>query len=299
MDKRVWRQPVKRSMLRLFLGKRYYTFKRYAGWCLHGANYSRRILETEFPYLVFYHKTPLIRRLQGVDINLQYNKIKNLSLAAERINGLCVRPGEVFSYWRLIGKPTRRKGYKDGLVLKPDGTFGAGVGGGLCQLSNLIYWMTLHTPLKVVERYRHSHDIFPDSGRTQPFGSGATCVYNYLDLQIYNGTAAEYQLLVRLTEDDLVGEWRSDKPSRYRYEVYEKEHSISSTYWGGYIRHNIICRRIYDMEEPVGDEMITENNAIMMYQPLLPESNIKGVIGRPGIIIKNEEQQIEFAGDND
>ena len=45
-------------------------------------------------------------------------------------------------------------------------------GGGLCQLSNLIYWMTLHTPLTITERYRHSYDVFPDSNRTQPFGSG-------------------------------------------------------------------------------------------------------------------------------
>ena len=46
------------------------------------------------------------------------------------------------------------------------------LGGGLCQLSNLIYWMTLHTPLTITERYRHSYDVFPDSNRTQSFGSG-------------------------------------------------------------------------------------------------------------------------------
>ena len=40
------------------------------------------------------------------------------------------------------------------------GSFQTGIGGGLCQLSNLIYWMTLHTPLTVTERYRHSFDVF-------------------------------------------------------------------------------------------------------------------------------------------
>jgi vancomycin resistance protein VanW len=280
MDERLWHEPVKRSKLRLYLGKRYYMFRRYIKWCFNGVNYSKHILDSQLPHQAFTHKTPLVRKLQGVDISLQYNKINNLKIAAARVNGLCVKPGEVFSYWRLIGKPARWKGYKDGLILRPDGTFGAGVGGGLCQLSNLVYWMTLHTPLQVIERYRHSHDIFPDSDRTQPFGSGATCVYNYLDLQIYNGTDTEYQLLVSLSEDELVGEWRSDKPLQYRYEVYEKEHFISSTYWGGYIRHNIISRRIYDeMGEPVKDEMITENNAIMMYQPLLAECNTKSGLG--------------------
>lgn len=37
-----------------------------------------------------------------------------------------------------------------------------GVGGGLCQLANLLYWMSLHTPLEIAERHQHSFDPFPD-----------------------------------------------------------------------------------------------------------------------------------------
>ncbi|MEN2776926.1 VanW family protein [Acetivibrio clariflavus] len=270
MKRNIYNETKKRSKLRLYLGKQYYTFKRYIKWYFGNEKYSKDILNYQLPYLIFTHNTPLIRKLQGVDPVLQYNKVTNLKIATSRVNGICIKPGEVFSYWKLIGKPTKRKGYKDGLILNPNGTFGAGTGGGLCQLSNLIYWMTLHTPLTVIERYRHSHDIFPDSNRTQPFGSGATCVYNYLDLQIYNGTDKEFQLIVYLTEDSLVGEWRSVEPSQYNYEVYEKEHFISSTYWGGYIRNNKIYRRVYENGILIDDEYITENHAIMMYQPLLP-----------------------------
>ncbi len=119
---------------------------------------------------------------------MQYNKIVNLKIAVEKLNGIILFPGETFSYWKLIGKPTRGgKGYVEGMTLFYGG-FKPGIGGGLCQLSNLIYWMALHTPLVVTERHRHSYDVFPDSNRTQPFGSGATCVYNYRDLQIFNGT---------------------------------------------------------------------------------------------------------------
>lgn len=279
MDERVYYEPIKRSKLRLYLGKRYYVLMRYTKWFFHGLNYSKNISESPLPYLIFTHKTPLVRKLQGVDSNFQYNKINNLKIAANKVNGIYIKPGEVFSYWRLIGKPTRWKGYKDGLILKPDGTFGSGIGGGLCQLSNLIYWMTLHTPMKVVERYRHSHDIFPDTNRTQPFGSGATCVYNYLDLQIYNGTNTGYQLLAHITEDNLVGEWRSTEPAQYHYKVYEKEHFVSSTYWGGYIRNNKIYRRIYDKGELIDEEYVTENHAIMMYQPLLSSGLEKNSLG--------------------
>ena len=146
----------------------------------------------------------------------------------------------------------------------------AGVGGGLCQLSNLIYWMTLHTPLTVTERYRHSYDVFPDAGRSQPFGSGATCFYNYLDLQILNETTVEYQVDIRVTDTHLVGEWRAVRPSIHTYEIYENKHWITREYWGGYVRHNEIHRRVLNLEgETVGDESVTENHAIMMYEPLL------------------------------
>ena len=64
------------------------------------------------------------------------------------------------SYWYLIGKPTAGKGYLPGMILR-NGGYLAATGGGLCQLSNLIYWMTLHTPLTVVERHRHGYDVFP------------------------------------------------------------------------------------------------------------------------------------------
>ena len=254
----------------MYLGKRYYTLLRYAQWYSGNIKFAGQITGDKLDYTAFSHKTPLVRKLRNVDMKLQYNKVHNLMIAAERINGLVIRPGETFSYWKLIGKPTYRKGYMDGLVLNPDGSFSAGVGGGLCQLSNLIYWMALHTLLTVTERYRHSHDIFPDVNRTQPFGSGATCVYNYKDLQIYNGTGIEYQLVVFLTEDFLAGEWRTQVLLPYRYEVYEREHFITSTFWGGYIRNNTIFRRIYNIDnEFMDDEFVTENHAIMMYQPLL------------------------------
>ena len=68
----------------------------------------------------------------------------NLRLASARVNGIVLHPGQTFSYWYLIGRPTARKGYLPGMLLR-NGRAVAGVGGGLCQLSNLIFWMTLHT----------------------------------------------------------------------------------------------------------------------------------------------------------
>lgn len=264
-------KPVKRTRLRITLGKFYYRAKRYLEWYFGKKIYAREFRTSLLPFVVFKHQTPLVRKLKNVDMWLQYNKVQNLKIAVPRINGVILKPGEIFSYWRLIGKATRRKGYVEGMVLSHGG-FTPGIGGGLCQLSNLIYWLSLHTPLSVIERHRHSYDVFPDVNRKQPFGSGATCFYNYLDLQIYNSTNTTYQLHVYLTDEDLIGEWRAETKPPENYEVYEKEHWITHTTWGGYLRHNKIYRRVYrENKELIDDEYITENHAIMMYQPYLGE----------------------------
>jgi vancomycin resistance protein VanW len=270
--KSIYVEPKRRVKLRIYLGKRYYTFLRCFQWYLGRNKFADSFLHSSLPYKAFGHKTPLIRKLPGVDISLQYNKVNNLRIASKRIDGLVLKKGQMFSFWKLVGKPSAKRGYLKGLILNPDGSFGEGVGGGLCQLSNIIYWITLHTPLAVIQRYRHSHDIFPDTGRTQPFGSGATCVYNYIGLQILNETNTDYQLKLNIDDDFLSAEWRTKRPQNISYEVYEKEHSIKSTYWGGYIRHNTIYRRIYNENGLLlDDEFITENNAIMMYSPLISE----------------------------
>ena len=271
----VEKKPIKRSKLRLFLGQTFYTFKKYLYWTFSNKTYSTKINKNDLECEIFSHNTPIFRKLKDVDMFLQYNKLENLKLALEKLDGIVIMPGEYFSYWKLIGRPTYRKGYKDGMVLTANGSFKAGVGGGLCQLSNLIYWLTLHTPLTVTERYRHSHDVFPDVNRTQPFGSGATCHFNYLDLEIKNTTNYPYQLRLYISNEKLCGEWKSTDPCNYIYEVYEKSHSITPGFFGNYIRNNIIHRKVFNLDkELIGDDYISENHAFMMYQPYLDSGQV-------------------------
>lgn len=264
-------KPIKRSKLRLWVGTRWFRARRYIKWYVGGTKFAYVKQAERLPIIIKDHRTPLLRKLQDVDMSMQINKMHNLKIAIKQLNGIVIRPGETFSYWKLIGKPTKSKGYVEGMVLFY-GKFKTGIGGGLCQLSNLIYWITLHTPLVVVERHRHSYDVFPDANRTQPFGSGATCAYNYLDLQIYNPTEQPFQLSLQVTDEHLIGEWRANQPLAYHYEIYEKQHRIQQEYWGGYVRHNQIYRLIKNKQnEMIADEMITENHALMMYEPLLAE----------------------------
>lgn len=268
-------KPIPRSKMRLALGTCYYQGKRYASWVFGRQKFATTIRSDTAlcPSLVAKHQTPLLRQLKDVDMWLQHNKVKNLQLAIKRLDGLILFPGETFSYWKRIGKPTRRKGYVEGMVLFYGG-FKPGVGGGLCQLSNLIYWITLHTPLQVTERHRHSYDVFPDANRSQPFGSGATCAYNYLDLQIYNPLAHPYQLHVHIEDGMLIGSWTAAQAPGHTYEICEREHRMTQEHWGGYMRHNMLYRKVFNLAgEQIDEEYITENHALMMYQPFLQEGD--------------------------
>lgn len=201
---------------------------------------------------------------------LQHNKVHSLKAAVSCIGGIMLKPGEVLSFWRLVGKPTARRGFKIGMVLR-NGAVEQGMGGGLCQMTNLIYWMALHTELSITERWRHGFDGFPDEGRTQPFASGATCAYNYIDLQITNSTQDIYQLRVHVDGDYLHGQWLANAASRYTYKIVERDHAIRNQWWGGYSRHNSLYRMKRDRvsDADLGEEFTTDNHAIMMYQPLL------------------------------
>lgn len=262
-------QPIKRTKLRLIAGKIYYTLSRYMFWHSGKIKFANFHSTKNLGYEYFSHKTLLLRELKEVDMKYQYNKIINLKLAVKKIDGIIIKPGETFSYWKLIGKPTANKGYVPGMVLYY-GNYTMGIGGGLCQLSNLIYWMTLHTPLTVVERYRHSFDVFPDSNRTQPFGSGATCVYPYRDLMIRNDTEEEFQIRVEVGQKFLEGCWLTSNHPLYKYKVIEKNHQFKSEFWGAFSRHNELYRKKYSLYgELLDEEYITENHALMMYSPFL------------------------------
>jgi len=262
-------KPQSRSKLRLQLGIVYHIFKQYLYWHFYGTNFAQSF-ENYLPYEIFTYQTILRRKLRQVDMWMQENKINNLKIAIKQLDKLIIEPGQTFSYWRQIGMPTKNKGYLEGMILN-NGQVISGVGGGLCQLSNLLYWLTLHTPLTVIERWRHDYDVFPDVNRSQPFGSGATCSYPNIDLQIKNNTEQKFQLQLELTDEYLKGKWLSDQPITFAYKIFEKHHEIRSEWWGGYSRNNHIFRQVIDKKsgQTVGEEFVAENKAIMMYEPLL------------------------------
>ncbi|MFI3238224.1 MAG: VanW family protein [Lachnospiraceae bacterium] len=264
-------KPIHRSKLRAFLGMKYYTLLRRIFWIKKRGVFARDKMEVSLPCTIFSHKTILRRRLKDVDMWMQENKIVNLKIAIKHIDGIIIKPNEVFSYWKLIGKPTKSKGYIDGMILH-NGSFMPGTGGGLCQLSNLIFWMASHTPLTIVERHRHGYDVFPDSSRTQPFGSGATCFYPHGDLMIQNNTNQTFQISLSMDDEYLMGEIRSCSKPETTFKIIERNHEMRSEYWGGFGRYNELYKQEFDANNTLlHEELLVKNSAIMMYSPFLSE----------------------------
>ena len=112
--------------------------------------------------------------------------------------------------------------------------------------------------------------LFPDINRSIPFACGATLSYNYIDLQLVNNTDKTCQIRLWLDDEYLNGEITCDTELKCTYEIFETDHSFQHQWWGGYTRHNKIHRRKIDQgNNNVTEELVTENNAIMMYSPLI------------------------------
>ncbi len=230
----------------------------------------------ELPNIVKSHTSIILRKLHNVDMELQVNKKTNLQIAASKINGLIIHPGEIFSFWYLVGEPTRRKGYKEGLVISRHGLT-HDVGGGLCQLANMIHYLVLNSPLEDVELHHHSDALFPDERRRVPFGTGTSVFYNYLDYRFKNNTDNDVQLLLWVDDDVLCGELRSEKEFPYRYKLVEENHHFKKE-GNKYYRVSQVYKITIDKKtnKEINKELILDNHSEVMYDySLIPESEIR------------------------
>jgi vancomycin resistance protein VanW len=154
----------------------------------------------------------------GFDMVYQENKVYNLKLAAKTLDGLLIKPGETFSFWKAVRRADKHLPYKDGLVVK-SGTLCVSYGGGLCQMSNLLFWVFLHSPLIVVERHAHRIKEFPAPPCAVPEGVDATVSEGWLDLKVKNDTEATFQIGISFDRKNITGSLFSDKAPEAEYEI--------------------------------------------------------------------------------
>ena len=114
------------------------------------------------------------------------SRIYNVELAASRINGALIAPGQVFSFDDTVGDVSSLTGYKQAYVIA-NGKTVLGDGGGVCQVSTTLFRAALNAGLPIVERHAHAYRVeyYEEDG---PPGIDATVYVPTVDLKFRNDT---------------------------------------------------------------------------------------------------------------
>jgi vancomycin resistance protein VanW len=253
--------PVRLELVRL---------RRLPAWVFERPAMARRRLSREelagFGWVLAGHASPLERVAGALPAGLQRGKEHNVRLAARSLDGILIEPNQVFSHHHAIGRTSRRRGFARGMELR-DGRPAAGVGGGLCQVSNAVHWVAVRAGMRIVERHRHGLDLFPDHARTVPFGCGATVVYNYADLRFENPFPQPVVLRTRVAGGRFHCALLAGADPGVRVEVEEVGHRFLRD-GDGWIRENRLRRRIRTAAgEPLVDEEVAHNVGRVRYEP--------------------------------
>lgn len=108
------------------------------------------------------------------------DRTTNLRLAANKIDGTVVMPGEIFSYNKVVGKRTIAAGYKEAAIYQ-DGEVTNGLGGGICQISTTLYNAAIESGMLIEERRNHMFvPSYADAGKD------ATVVWGSTDFKFEN-----------------------------------------------------------------------------------------------------------------
>lgn len=139
-------------------------------------------------------------------------KLTNIANGAARIDGIVIEPGQIFSFWALVGRPSAEAGFQLGRSIR-GGMVDGDIGGGLCQLSGIAYELMLRAGMEIVERHPHSRDLYDDVERFTPLGLDATVVWPYRDLRMRNTLRRSVALCFRVEGMTLHASLWSDAPS--------------------------------------------------------------------------------------
>ncbi len=112
-------------------------------------------------------------------------KLHNMRKAIALLHGLTIAPGQILSFWEVVGNPGKRQGFLPGRNIV-NGQLVEDYGGGLCQLTAAMYELALRAGLHVVERHAHSTNVYTPETSYTSLGLDATLAFGYKDLRISN-----------------------------------------------------------------------------------------------------------------
>ena len=93
------------------------------------------------------------------------NRLSNIKLAIDLINGTCLKPGETFSFNEVVGERTSERGFKSAAAYSSGSVINE-VGGGICQVSTTLFNAAVKADMEIVERSSHSMTVsYVDRGK--------------------------------------------------------------------------------------------------------------------------------------
>ena len=179
------------------------------------------------------------------------DRTTNLQLAANKINGTVLMPGETFSYNQVVGERTIAAGYKEAPIYV-SGEVVDGLGGGICQITSTLYNAVLYANLEIVERSNHQ---FVPSYVTA--SRDATVVYGSIDFKFKNnrdypikimcsvsGGIANFQIFGLKTDNEYEVEISSYVTGSTANETYSEAYRILKQN-GQVVGSELLSRDIY------------------------------------------------------
>lgn len=121
------------------------------------------------------------------------NRIHNINVGADTLNGVLIAPGEEFSLVTALGEIDGEHGYLQELVIKGNKTIPE-YGGGLCQIGTTVFRGALASGLEITERRNHSYRV----SYYEPAGTDATIYNPWPDFKFLNNTKNYILLQTRI-----------------------------------------------------------------------------------------------------
>lgn len=125
-------------------------------------------------------------------------RLTNIKVATKAINGKVINPGEEFSFNKIVGERTEKKGYKKAIIFVGEEKV-EGIGGGICQISTTLFQVAKKAGMKITERHEHKAEV-----NYIKKGEDATVNYPDLDFRFVNTKDYPVKIVVALQKNDYV-----------------------------------------------------------------------------------------------
>ena len=205
--------------------------------------------------------------------NKEENTIYNIRLASEVINGILIKPQDIFSFNKYVGPAEKADGYKESTIIA-NGVFVNGYGGGICQVSSTLYNALLLANLPIVERYNHS--VYGEATKYVPLGQDAAIFYGFKDLRFKNNSDHMIVIFSKVFRDTLQVSIFGGNEGKAEVEIISKDKKV--------IDYQTIREK--DSKLEAGQEKVVQEG--------VPGYQIKTY----RIVRKNGEEKVEFLAED-